>query len=192
MPVQIGATVENDFTNPLGLLSDCHRRIEKFLGILAEVGRRAHGGNLKDDERAALATALRYFRDAAPRHTADEETSLFPRLRAARSVEAGAALATLDALHTDHEAADAAHQEVDRIGRAWLEQDSLPPELFKRFDELLSTLRSMYDRHIALEDTELFPLAGRVLGVAELEAVGREMAERRGIDPQSHTRRVLS
>jgi hypothetical protein len=31
--------------------------------------------------RNALETALKYFREAAPMHTADEEESLFPLLR---------------------------------------------------------------------------------------------------------------
>jgi hypothetical protein len=36
MPVQIGAKTQN-FTDPTGLLSDCHRRIEMFLGTLETV-----------------------------------------------------------------------------------------------------------------------------------------------------------
>jgi len=35
----------------------------------------------------ALASALRYFGEAAPKHTADEEESLFPRLRQIRHAE---------------------------------------------------------------------------------------------------------
>jgi hypothetical protein len=36
MPVQIGAKTHN-FTGPTGLLSDCHRRVEMFLGTLEAV-----------------------------------------------------------------------------------------------------------------------------------------------------------
>ena len=36
MPVQIGAKTHN-FTDPTGLLSDCHRRIEMFMGTLEAV-----------------------------------------------------------------------------------------------------------------------------------------------------------
>ena len=38
MPVQIGAPT-HDFSDPTGLLSDCHRRIEMFLGSLDAVAR---------------------------------------------------------------------------------------------------------------------------------------------------------
>jgi hypothetical protein len=38
MPVQIGVTARN-FTDPTGLLSDCHRRVEMFLGMLTAVAK---------------------------------------------------------------------------------------------------------------------------------------------------------
>ena len=33
MPIQIGQGADHSFDEPLGLLSDCHRRIEQFLGV---------------------------------------------------------------------------------------------------------------------------------------------------------------
>ena len=78
MPIVIGAKRESDFTGPLGMLSDCHRRIEMFLNVLVQGCRtRAGGGVLNEEHRGPLETALRYFREAAPKHTADEEESLF-------------------------------------------------------------------------------------------------------------------
>src|SRR3954449_12487157 len=81
MPVVIGAKPESNFTDPIGLLTDCHRRIERFLSVLVQVTAQANGGALTQEQRRGLDTALRYFRDAAPKHTADEESTLFPRLR---------------------------------------------------------------------------------------------------------------
>jgi len=37
MPIVIGAKRESDFTDPIGMLSDCHRRIEMFLNVLVRV-----------------------------------------------------------------------------------------------------------------------------------------------------------
>jgi hypothetical protein len=56
----------------------------------------------------------------APKHTADEEHSLFPRLRAS-----GDPLPELDALESDHAAADNWHVEIDQIGRQRLVEGSL-------------------------------------------------------------------
>ncbi len=79
MPVQIAAKAHS-FSDPTGLLSDCHRRIEMFLRSLQRVAG-VIDRPLTDEVRAALDSALRYFRESAPKHTADEEESLFPRLR---------------------------------------------------------------------------------------------------------------
>ena len=81
MPVSIGATQESNFANPIGLLTDCHRRIERFLGVLVRVAAEARGGPLNAEHRQAMETALSYFHRAAPLHTADEEEDLFPELR---------------------------------------------------------------------------------------------------------------
>ena len=71
MPVQIGAPAHN-FSDPTGLLSDCHRRIEMFLRVLEGVAL-VIDRPLTGESRSALESALRYFREAAPKHTADEE-----------------------------------------------------------------------------------------------------------------------
>ena len=54
MAVKIGATPEHSFEQPLGLLSDCHRRIELFLGVLTRIAEDARGGALTT--RAAFRT----------------------------------------------------------------------------------------------------------------------------------------
>ena len=71
MPVQIGMKAST-FSDPTGLMSECHRRIEMFLNALRAVGD-FDGRQLAEDERRALDAALRYFREAAPKHNADEE-----------------------------------------------------------------------------------------------------------------------
>jgi hypothetical protein len=37
MPIVIGAKRESDFTDPIGMLGDCHRRIDRFLNVLVRV-----------------------------------------------------------------------------------------------------------------------------------------------------------
>jgi Hemerythrin HHE cation binding domain len=81
MPVTIGAKTSPDFSNPIDLLIDCHRRIERFLTVLVKVAEQAKGGLMTKEQSRECEQALDYFRNAAPRHTADEEESLFPRLR---------------------------------------------------------------------------------------------------------------
>src|ERR1017187_10966064 len=73
MPIVIGAKRESSFTDPIGLLSDCHRRVERFLAVRVHVATQAPGEPFTGEQRTAWDTALRYFREAAPKHTADEE-----------------------------------------------------------------------------------------------------------------------
>ena len=65
MPISIGQPVESDFHNPLGMLSDCHRRIARFLEALINVTERARGDSLDLAQIEALETALKYFREAS-------------------------------------------------------------------------------------------------------------------------------
>lgn len=97
MPVNIGAT-EITFANPIGLLTDCHRCIERFLQALLKIAADVQGGALDTARRDALQAALKYFRLAAPKHTADEEDDLFPALRGMAGPRAAGMIASLDRL----------------------------------------------------------------------------------------------
>jgi hemerythrin-like domain-containing protein len=181
MPIVIGAKRESNFTDPIGMLGDCHRRIEMFLNALVRVAEQARGEALNEEQRGALETALRYFRDAAPKHTADEEESLFPRLRRIESADVRALMARIESLEEEHLCADRSHGEVDSLGRLWLSEGRLPLEQASRLLAVLVQLRDLYRHHIATEDNEVFPAASRVLSAPDREAIGREMSSRRGI-----------
>ena len=187
MTIQIGESPDHGFDAPMGLLSDCHRRIEKFLGAQLEVARQARGGPLSEPQREALEKALRYFANAAPWHTADEEYSLFPRLRALNDPTVHDVLARLAKLEEDHRHAETRHAEVERLIRQWLDDEWLEPGRFEQLQRALTELRQTYQQHIAFEDQQLFPLAERVLDAEQLQVMGREMAERRGVAPDQST-----
>ena len=177
MPVQIGAKTHS-FADPTGLLSDCHRRIEMFLGTLERIAE-FRERPLDADERTALEASLKYFRDAAPKHTADEEESLFPRLRRMHDPEVERAIETLDPLEHEHRRADSLHAEVDRIGRQWLERDSLIASEEERFRTCVAELALIYKEHIRIEDEVVFPIAGRILSPGEKAEIANEMTARR-------------
>jgi hemerythrin-like domain-containing protein len=182
MPLAISQALESDFSNPLGMLGDCHRRIARFLEALISVTEQARGGGLNDEQREALEKALTYFHDAAPKHTADEEDSLFPRVRA-RTAGSGKRSALLTLLHADHLAVVERHHAVERLGRAWI-RDGLGTEDTQHLLDLLYWLRKTYQEHIEIEETQLFPFAARVLSKSDLREIGREMAQRREVIPR--------
>lgn len=59
--VELGPARESSFAQPLALLSECHRRIERFLADMAGVIHSRKGGVLDDPDRSALAGAVQYF-----------------------------------------------------------------------------------------------------------------------------------
>jgi hemerythrin-like domain-containing protein len=181
MPIVIGAKPESSFADPIGLLTDCHRRIERFLSVLAQVSAQAGGGPLTSEQRTALEKALVYFREAAPKHTADEEQTLFPRLRALDRPAVKAIMARVDALEKQHVKSEQNHAEIDRLGRDWLAAGSLSPADATRLSALIAELMELYKGHIAVEESEVFPVAEAELEKSEREAMGGEIAARRGL-----------
>jgi hemerythrin-like domain-containing protein len=179
MPIVIGAKPESNFNDPIGLLTDCHRRIEMFLGVLTQLAEEGRGGELTDEQRVSLAKALKYFREAAPKHTADEEETLFPRLRACEDPGVLAILDRVDSLENDHRRAEQDHAEIDRLGHAWLRAGSLEHEDVGRLAGLLRELSGLYRDHIALEERDVFPAAAKALDDSARSDIGAEMAARR-------------
>lgn len=180
MGIRIGpAGLEPGYDNPLGLLTACHRRVEGFLADQAEVTERLAGGALSFIDRTLLENALQYFREAAPLHTADEEQSLFPRLR----LRGDAALVAMaEQLHAEHAVADPLHAAVNAAVAEWLAADHLDPARAAALLADLNGLQALYAAHIAREDGELLPAAKACLLPADLQVMGREMAARRGVD----------
>lgn len=167
---------EHGFDQPLGLLSDCHRRVERFLKILEIVGQEAPEKSLSSPYDKELQNALNYFRDAAPKHTQDEEESLFPRINHHQQ-----ASAIIDRLEKEHALSDPLHAEVEVLGRRWHTQGHLDAPERARFRECVDLLLNLYREHIRIEDEELFPLAASLLDAPTLETIGKEMAARRNL-----------
>ncbi len=178
MPVQIAAATHS-FSDPTGLLMDCHRRIESFITTLERVAA-VIDRPPSEEVRQALETSLRYFRDAAAKHTADEEVSLFPRMRRLSDPDARAVMAELEKLEEEHRCAEPLHARVDWLGNQYLLNGVLNDIQIEEFRSSVARLNSMYRKHIHVEDTLVFPLATRTLSPHDKSAIASEMEERRG------------
>jgi hemerythrin-like domain-containing protein len=181
MPVSIGRKPESDFNDPLGMMSDCHRRIERFLNALSSVAKQARGAQLSAMDKEVLQVSLRYFSMAAPNHTGDEEGSLFPRLLLSNNQKVKDIIAKVESLIADHNRADTYHKEVEFIVNKWLNEGSLLSDDSDRLIKILEDLEAFYQEHIAIEENEIFPLAKTVLDKNEIELIAKEMVHRRGI-----------
>jgi pyridoxamine 5'-phosphate oxidase len=170
-----------DFSDPLGMLAACHRRLERQLAMLDRLQRHLPEFGSDTEARAAARAILKYFDNAAPSHHADEEASLFPRLVALAPPQVELAIAELENDHLE-------------LNRGWRR---LRPQLAGIVAGVRSNLSPAevermsvaYGRHIEREERDVFPLAVRVLDGQALAAIGREMATRRGVDAEALPRR---
>lgn len=176
MGIQIGAKPDSGFDDPIGMLKDCHRRIEHFLELLCVVPGRAAGRVLTGEERSAVEAALSYFRVGGHRHTADEEQSLFPRMR-----EGGAEadLAEVERLEHDHRAAEVLHESVEKLYSAWISNGRLASEDERELVRATGLLKQLYAKHIDVEETVVFPRAAVLLKDEAIAAMGQEFRARR-------------
>ena len=175
MAIQIGAKPDSAFDDPIGMLKDCHRRIESFLGILCVVVDRAQGRSLTDEERVAVQAALHYFRTGGQRHTADEEESLFPRLRKSDAK----AFEEIDRLEGDHREANTLHRSIEQIYSVWIESGGLGLEDAQQLLSQTARLKQLYSEHIQVEETIVFARASQILDSHAISAIGTEFRFRR-------------
>jgi hemerythrin-like domain-containing protein len=124
-----------------------------------------------------METALRYFRHAAPHHTADEEDGLFPAL----AKDHGGDDELISELERDHRRAERLHGTVDRLGHLWLAAGNLAERRVVHLQAALAELSALYQEHIRIEEQRIFPSARALLSREALEEIGRGMASRRGL-----------
>ena len=159
------------------MLTACHRRIERQCATLRRLVPHLAEQGADDEARAAAAGVMRYFDTSGMQHHEDEERDLFPALLESMAGSDAVCLRELtEGLTDEHRALHAAWERVRAVlecvasgGAAALAAEDV---------EALSVL---YARHIAREESELLPMAARLLGDEELARIGRAMRERRGI-----------
>lgn len=182
MAVQIGARPDAGFDDPLGMLKDCHRRIENFLRVLCHVAEKKQQEPLDAEDSSAVRSALEYFRTGGQRHTLDEEESLFPRMHAARAEDS---LNALTRLEEEHDEANRLHAEIDGLFLPWIESGQISEARSESLRAAVERLRSLYNEHIRVEEEVVFPSAAERLTPEALAAMGAEFRARRLANSQS-------
>lgn len=157
-------------------LDDCHQEMQRQLGLLSSLARDIEAEGLTLPVRGRAREVRAWFNVQAREHHLDEEHNIFPTLLAS----------------TDEEVAQAARRLTQ--DHAWLETDwmEIEPSLaaaadgYTWFDPAVlryavDVFCQLYTDHIVLEETLAYPAARSTIPVAELAAMGIEMARRRAI-----------
>jgi hemerythrin-like domain-containing protein len=146
--------------HPLDQLARSHERLREQVAALVALG------NAAEVNFERLDDLVGWFEGPGVRHEADEEESLFPRLRAAAIDDEIRAL--LDRLADEHRVHASLHAELASA------------RTVAGVAAIAAKLEQTYRTHLDLEENHLFPAARAVLGAHEFEAISAEMEARRG------------
>ena len=174
MLLKIGAPKLSDFSDPIGVLTGCHRRIEDFLSVLETLTVADKPEPLNPERRKALEQSLNYFRNSAPKHSADEEESLFPRLK-----EAGGMKTIIAKLEKQHTRIHSLQATIEQLGMLWSARGILGPSDWTKLKTDVEELSSIYSEHIQIEEHDVFPKVADLLNAASMASIGKEMSARR-------------
>ena len=158
-----------DFSDPIGLLETCHRRIQDKAGVLRKMCAYQERHGVDRELISAAQGLMRYFDIAAPQHHADEEQDLFPAL---------ASLAELQPLLRRLASEHAQHDALWHTLRRDLEQirGGTPCRQLREHSEPF--IRT-HLTHIAIENERILPCARELLHAQVLMQIGDSMARRR-------------
>jgi len=165
------------FDHPFDMLDGCHGRIRENCGRIERIAAHLAGNGADEEARDAAHAVVRFFDTAGAAHHRDEEEDLFPALLASVPCEELAtARALIEDLRADHQKLDRAWQEMRRslLLLAAIGNTGLTVGRAHEFSAL-------YEDHIAREESEMLPLARRVLEPAITHHLGTRMAARRGV-----------
>ncbi|MGH9467199.1 MAG: hemerythrin domain-containing protein [Terriglobales bacterium] len=161
-----------DDSDAVDLLLGCHQRIRHFTAL----ARRLAAPTAPQEQIGPAAQAVyHYYAQALPLHEADENQSVYPRLRAAAPPRA---LAEANQAMVDQ------HVSIDRIIARLLpqwERLQADPHLAAATAEDAHRLEEAWQEHLELEERLIFPALRAYLSAEDRSAIRREMSERRNI-----------
>jgi len=163
-----------DFSRPIAVLKSCHELIRLQCDALRQLSDHLSRHGPDDEARRTALDVVRHLDRVARLHNQDEEQDLLPRMVAASTMSRGSVLTQMVAETV------AGHREM---ARRWAElraslqdlavtQETIDPLQVDRFVKLCRT-------HLAVEESNVFPLAEMLLSKHDLSDIGSSMAQRR-------------
>jgi len=169
------------FSCPLALWTASHDRARRVVYLMQRLFAHMCTHGPSESTRVTSAEVRRYLAEAAPRHHADEDLDLFPRLQRRIECRGGDSAGADQALQAMRRLADV-HGEIEALWtplRAALEHT----ERQAPTAEHLASVNRYVERfvhHHGIEDQIILPVARGALEPADLAAIGESMAARRG------------
>ena len=169
-----------DFDKPIAVLKHCHDRIRKQLNTLQGLVNHLRISGADLEAQQAAQAVMKYFNHAGVNHHEDEECDLLPLLQATAQGEDARLLS-------------------ERIPQLLLEHRAMEA-VWKRLNEQLATIAAgtssslshadvkeftdAYTAHMAMEESDIAPMALRLFSDAQMKQLGAAMRARRNITQQ--------
>ncbi len=166
-----------DFSLPLEALKACHVRIRSHCESLRRLLLHMNDYGCDAQARQSAVDIMRFFDTAARLHHEDEEDDLLPHMMSATTVNRGSRLTRLLAdIATEHRMMD----------KVWIELRAVLQEISAGEATQLDPLNvdrfiKLYKTHIALEESNVFPLAEMLLSGNDIAEISSSMVRRRGL-----------
>ena len=167
-----------DFDQPIAVLKHCHDKIRKNLQTLQKLPAHLQAQGADEEAQAAAAGVLRYFREAAPNHHADEEEDLLPMLQDTATGVDKQLLDTLTPQILDE------HRQMDLI---WIklagQLDAIVASRSTALDaDDVEQFAALYSSHMEKEEGNIAPMAKRLFSDTQMLRLGNAMKARRNIN----------
>jgi len=163
-----------DFTDPLAHLRRLHQQIRDQLQQLAQVADRLAASGGADLDRQQMSACYQFFSRDAQQHEADEREDIFPQL-------ARQSLKLADQIHRLRQQHDALDHQWQAVALMLAKPSAI--EDADQFRDQCREFADRYRQHLDAEEEGPLLLAEHIFSRAELQKIGRRMAERRGLRP---------
>ena len=158
-----------DFSDPIGLLEACHRRIQNQCELLRKMCAYQERNGVDGELIDAAQGVMRSFDIAAPQHHADEEQDLFPALTGLTELQP--LIRQLASQHAQHDALwNTLRRDLEQI------RGGTP---CRQLREHSGPFIRAHLSHVAIENERILPCARAVLDAQVLVQIGDSMARRR-------------
>jgi hemerythrin-like domain-containing protein len=172
------ASPDAGFEAPFEMLSACHERVERMLGLLGKLREHVQTHGADAQARDAARDVMRYFDLAGPLHHQDEELHVFPPLLAQRDP---AVVAVVIRLGQDHRDMHTQWAQVRALLLALVEAGEDWPGFSAADRHHLDVYDALYRRHLVDEDGVVYPAARALIRGEALKTMAADMMTRRGV-----------
>lgn len=160
---------------PLEMLAACHERVRSQLATLTRLAQWVPRHGADEQAQRAARSVMRYFDLAAVNHHLDEEQDLLPAmLEAVDAAERERLQALAGRILAEHLELATAWADLRLRLQRIAEGEAVDPGA-----EQVQRLQAAYEAHIQLEEEQILPWAGRLLGADAVARISLRMTDRR-------------